>query len=135
MNLPLRSSYKHTIRTAAKKQSWLLLLLIVSAMLVDGVLQSQWRVAQSVALGAVLSYAMQLIFTWISYRRDERLRGKYRHQLFMQDVYVAVLTKWLVGIVGFSFVFIFFKSLNFLAFFIGLIAMQFLIAMTFVASK
>lgn len=135
MNPPLKFSHKRAIRAATKKQSWLLLLLIVTAVVIDVLLQRQLVMAKSVAIGACLSYAMQMVFTAVSYRRDERLRGQHRHHLFMQDVYVAALTKWMVGIVGFSAVFIFFKSLNFLAFFIGFIAMQLLTVMTFATSK
>lgn len=131
-----KKQHSKLIAKAQKRQSWLLFAVIVVAVVVDFVFfESNLTVAKSVSLGGFLAYAMQLVFTFISYRRDAVLVGKYRYNALMMDMYLAVVAKWLFAIVCFGFIFLFIKSINFLAFFVGLITMQLFIMVALLATN
>lgn len=137
MGLPVKpyyNSHKRLIVSAQKKQNWILFVVIILMLVLD-VLLSPKPFGRSMAIGACLSYVMQLVFTLVSYWRDERLYGQNRYNLLVQDMYVAVLMKWIVGLTGFALIFLFLKSLNFLALLLGFIGMQFLIITVLMTSK
>lgn len=120
-----KNQHSKLIAKAQKKQSWLLFAVVLLAIVVDfAFFEGNLTVAKSVSLGGLLAYSMQFVFTFISYRRDAVLVGKHRYNALMMDMYLAVVAKWLFAIVCFGFIFLFVKSINFLAFFVGLIIMQ-----------
>lgn len=123
------------INAKKKKQRWLLFVVIILAILIDVLISGKLVVAKSASLGAVIAYAMQFVFTAVSYRRDERLIGKHRYNALMSDMYLAVIAKWLFAIVCFVLVFVFVKPMHFLAFFVGLIVMQLLIMIALLGTK
>lgn len=117
-NAPRTQASIHALKLA-KQGQWLLLLMIGMAMGIDFMLSAQGFVARGVTAGAVLSFVMHWAFTQLSFRR-----GQGHGKAMMQDMTLALITKWLIGFLGFALIFSFAERLSVAAVFLGFFAMQ-----------
>ena len=121
MTKPAQRTQKDTIIRALKREVWMLFVLIILAIVLDTVwLQTQWLVAKSFAIGALLSFITHLVFaSFIFWHTGYRAR-----QHIVTQLYRGQMAKWLVTVLGFAAIFIMIKPLSAPALFFGFILMQ-----------
>ena len=121
MTQPATRTQKHHISRVIKRQLWVLFILIALAIVIDMVLlHTQLLVAKSLSIGALLSFATQVVFaSFIFWHSGYRAR-----QHIVTQLYRGQMVKWLLTIVGFAAIFIMVKPLSAPALFFGFIIMQ-----------
>lgn len=121
MTQPAKRNQKDQIGRHIKRQVWILLILIILAWLLDIVwLRSDLLIVQGVALGAVLSFATQMIFTLFVFRHT----GFRAREHIVRQLYRGQAVKWVLTAFGFALIFILIKPLSAPALFVGFIVMQ-----------
>lgn len=133
MTRPAKRSQTEQIAIAIKGQLWVLLILIISALLVDMVwfgatndtqtltqVATHHVIAKSTALGALLSFVSQAVFAWCVFRRS----GYQARQYIVRQMYRGQMIKWAITLIGFIAIFINVKPLSAPALFIGFMLMQ-----------
>lgn len=128
MTRPANRDRRKHITQALKKESWVLLTLVVLVIVLDMMFftktvdtnmgQLVW--ARSFVLGALLSYISHVLFAWFMFRYS----GVKASRHIVNQFYLGESIKWLITIVGFSLIFITIRPLNAMALFIGFIVMQ-----------
>lgn len=104
-----------------KKQTWLLLVIIMSASIVDITLQiSNFATSKNILAGGLLAWFGQFIFTKISLKKSGY---RFRRQI-VNNLYLAQLLKWLITLIGFAIIFLYLKPLKPLWVFIGFFILQ-----------
>ncbi len=118
---PARRTQRDKIAFYLKRQAWILFALILIAWLIDVLwLHSELLIVQGAALGALLSFMTQAIFTiFIFWHTGYRARLHIVTQL-----YRGQMVKWLLTIFGFALIFITIQPLSAPALFAGFIVMQ-----------
>lgn len=130
MTKPAPISHTAAVAKFHKIGIWALLVIILGAVIVDRVFVYHLQLAKALVAGALLSYIMQSVFTVIAHRWRYYNKGRVRaSSQMMNDMYLAVLAKWGVGIVGFLFIFIALKGIVLWAVFVGFLLMQVVIAL------
>ena len=121
MTKPAKRTQKDNIGIYLKRQAWILFILIVIAGIVDvALLHTQLIAAKSLAIGALLSFATQVVFAgFIFWHTGYRARGRIVSQL-----YRGQMVKWLLTVFGFALIFITIQPLSAPALFIGFMVMQ-----------
>ena len=121
MTQPATRTQKHHIGRVIKRQLWVLFILIALVIVIDIVLlHTQLLVAKSLSIGALLSFATQVVFaSFIFWHSGYRAR-----QHIVTQLYRGQMFKWLLTIVGFAAIFIMVKPLSAPALFFGFIVMQ-----------
>lgn len=121
MSQPAKRTQKDSIGVFMKRQSWVLFALIIFAVVIDvSWLHTQLIVAKSLAMGALLSFSTHAVFAmFVFWYTGYRARGRIVSQL-----YRGQMIKWLLTVLGFSFIFIIIKPLSPPALFSGFIIMQ-----------
>ena len=133
-NRPLRASERKELqRQRLRKQAFyrvgVLLAIIIVASSIDFLFFSQgstngdstpFVITKSVALGAVVNWLAQSVFSWFVFRYTG---AKSKHNIVGQ-MYVGQIIKWIIVIIGFSVIFLTVKSLSAIAVLIGFMAMQ-----------
>lgn len=121
MTRPAKRDQKDQIGIYIKRQMWILFILIIIAAILDVIwLQSQLIVAKSTAIGALLSFATQVVFAgFIFWHSGYRARG-----LVVSQLYRGQMFKWLLTVAGFALIFITIRPLSAPALFVGFIVMQ-----------
>ncbi|ALF59614.1 ATP synthase subunit I [Psychrobacter urativorans] len=121
MTKPAKRTQKDNIGIYLKRQAWILFILIVIAGIVDVAwLHTQLIAAKSLAIGALLSFATQVVFaSFIFWHTGYRARGRIVSQL-----YRGQMVKWLLTVFGFALIFITIQPLSAPALFIGFMVMQ-----------
>ena len=121
MTQPATRTQKHHIGRVIKRQLWVLFILIALVIVIDIVLlHTQLLVAKSLSIGALLSFATQVVFaSFIFWHSGYRAR-----QHIVTQLYRGQMVKWLLTIVGFAAIFIMVKPLSAPALFFGFIVMQ-----------
>ncbi|MDO4249899.1 MAG: ATP synthase subunit I [Moraxella sp.] len=114
-----QAKYSQAVILASRYWRWSLLILIVLALGIDGILGLQGFFAKGLSVGALLSFAMQWIFTYMSYRH-----ARPQAKQAMAAMYAGMLARWGVGIFGFVLIFVLIKSVYAWAVFLGFILMQ-----------
>lgn len=77
--------------------SWFLLAMVLAGVALDKIMAvSFW--AKGFVLGAVLGYIAQSLFFWLNHRSHSPIAS-------MSAMYLAVVVKWLVALVGFVWIF------------------------------
>lgn len=123
----MRPNPKHThaIYKFTRWAGWVAVGFLVLGLFLDYILAYQMRFAKGFALGVGLSYGMYSVFTYLNYRQNyHNQNGKNAGTQMMSAMYMAILTKWMLGILGFALIFVFFKQVMTVAVFLGFIAMQ-----------
>ena len=121
MTHPAKRSQKDQIRVYFKRQTWALLLVIVSAWLIDSSwLHSDLVIAKSAAIGGLLGFATQMVFAWFMFSyTGYRARNRIVSQFFRGQA-----LKWLLTVFGFALIFTTVEPLSAPALFIGFIIMK-----------
>lgn len=105
----------------SKKHAWLLLTVILSIWAIDALfIKSQGQVTQSAALGALLSFSAQWVFTRFVFWRS----GSQARRQIVGQLYRGQMLKWLIIGAGFALIFTSFDTLSAPALLIGFIVMQ-----------
>ncbi len=121
MTQPAKRSQKDQIRVYLKRQTWALLLVIVSAWLIDtSWLHSDLVIAKSATLGGLLSFITQMVFALFMFSHT----GYQARNRIVSQFFRGQALKWLLTVFGFAFIFITIKPLSALALFIGFIVMK-----------
>lgn len=107
--------------------------IVILAVGVDWVLGYGLRLARGMALGAMLAFVTQSVFTLLSYRKHRLHQGKMidtrpASQMLL-DMVMALVAKWFVAGVGFVVIFNLPYAILFPAVFGGFLLMQGIIAM------
>lgn len=100
MTCPAPYGHQNSIRTAYRRKTWGLFIMIVTAIALDALFGCQGRVAQAIAVGAVLNFIMQVAFMWFGYQKP-----RHNSNQIMSDMALAVIMKWVIAIVGFAYIF------------------------------
>lgn len=119
MTQPARQTHQAKIFALQKREIWGVLLLILSGLVVGYVLGTPNLTAKSVAVGALLAYVAQAVFTFIAYR----LTGAKARQAIVLHLYLGQMIKWVLTLLGFAFIFMTIKPINALAVFLGYLLM------------
>ena len=121
MTKPAKRTQKDKIGIYIKRQAWILFILIITAWLVDTMwLHSALTVAKSTAIGALLSFATQVVFAFFIFWYTG-----YRARLhIVSQLYRGQMAKWLLTVFGFALIFITVQPLSAPALFIGFMVMQ-----------
>ncbi|MGM8939446.1 ATP synthase subunit I [Psychrobacter glaciei] len=121
MTKPAKRTQKDEIGIYLKRQAWILFILIIIGWVVDVTwLDSGLIVAKSTAIGALLSFATQVVFAnFIFWHTGYRAR---RH--IVSQLYRGQMVKWLLTVFGFALIFITVQPLSAPALFIGFMVMQ-----------
>ena len=122
MSHPPTLPHSRIIAPASRVWRWVLFGLVLAAILLDKLLSWQGIFAKSLCAGALLGYIMQWIFARLSYRH---LRPKAAQAT--SDMYMAMMARWGVGIVGFILIFLLIKPIMGWAVFLGWGLMQLVI--------
>lgn len=131
---PLRASQRKEqqrlkLRRQARIRSGILLVIIIVACFVDFIFLSRdtnggslanLTIARSVAVGALLNWIAQTVFTSFVFRYTG---AQARHNIVGQ-LYLGQIVKWVIVIVGFSIIFMTIKPLSAAAVITGFILMQ-----------
>ena len=121
MTKPAHRTQKDTIVRSLKRELWILFVLIALAIVLDTVwLHTQWTVAKSFAIGALLGFVTHLVFASFMFRHN----GYRARQHIVTQLYRGQMVKWLLTVVGFAAIFIMVKPLSAPALFFGFIVMQ-----------
>ncbi len=134
--MPLRASQRKAMQRKRLRQQalyrvGLLLAIIVIACIIDLSFfskgssleandQIQLVIAKSVALGAMLNWLAQSVFSWFVFRSTG---AKFRHNIVGQ-MYIGQIIKWIIVISGFSIIFMTVESFSAVAVMVGFIMMQ-----------
>ncbi len=119
MTQPAPDSQIHKLKTTLRLLSWVLFGVIMFAIGVDMVLAKQGALARATSLGACLGFVMHAVFGLLSHRRR---RPKANQML--GDMWLGLLGKWTVAIVGFVVIFGYIKVGLPMFVFVGFIIMQ-----------
>ena len=121
MTKPARRQPTLNLQAYSKQQSWLLLAVILSVGLLETLFfNSHGIVTKSAALGALLSFVAQWVFTrFVFWHSGYRARRQIVSQL-----YRGQMAKWLIIILGFVLIFTLIKPLSAAALIFGFITMQ-----------
>lgn len=121
MTKPAKRNQKDKIGIYLKRQTWVLLIVIIAAWLID----SSWFgsgliVAKSAALGGVLSFITQMVFALFMFSHT----GYHARNRIVSQFFRGQALKWLLTVFGFAFIFITIRPLSAPALFIGFIVMK-----------
>lgn len=121
MTTPAKRTQKDKIGIYIKRQAWILFILIIIAWILDTIwLHSELVVAISAAIGALLSFATQVVFAFFIFWYTG-----YRARLhIVSQLYRGQMAKWLLTVFGFALIFITVQPLSAPALFIGFMVMQ-----------
>lgn len=146
---PLRASQRRNkqrlkLRRQAKLRGIILLAIILTAWLIDftffsggtekllddqfidtksintDFIETKFIVTKSVAIGAILNWLAQSVFSWFVFRY---FGAQAKHNIVGQ-LYVGQIVKWLIVIIGFSIIFMTLKSLSAASIILGFVIMQ-----------
>ncbi len=121
MTQPAKRSQKDQIRVYFKRQTWALLLVIVSAWLIDSSwLHSDLVIAKSAAIGGFLGFATQMVFAWFMFSYT----GYQARNRIVSQFFRGQALKWLLTVFGFALIFTTVEPLSAPALFIGFITMK-----------
>ncbi len=121
MTHPAKRSQKDQIRVYFKRQTWALLLVIVSAWLIDSSwLHSDLVIAKSAAIGGLLGFATQMVFAWFMFSYT----GYQARNRIVSQFFRGQALKWLLTVFGFALIFTTVEPLSAPALFIGFIIMK-----------
>lgn len=121
MTKPAKRNQKHQIAIYFKRQTWVLLIVIIAAWMIDNSwFDSELVVAKSAALGGVLSFITQMVFAFFMFSHTGyRARNRIVSQFFRGQA-----LKWLLTVFGFALIFITIQPLSAPALFVGFIVMK-----------
>lgn len=121
MTTPARREPTLNLQAYSKQQAWLLLIVILITWAIDALwLKSSGTVAKSTALGALLSFVAQSVFTrFVFWHSGYRARRQIVSQL-----YRGQMMKWLIIALGFALIFNIVKPLSAPALIIGFMILQ-----------
>lgn len=88
------------------RQAWVVLILIMVGLVLNGL--GVPHATKSMALGGVLGYVAQSVFTFVAYRTTGVRAGR----MIVLNMYLGQLLKWIVTLVGFASIFVFAKPVN-----------------------
>lgn len=116
------------VATFLKKMLWWLFLLVVLGLCLDVALGYRQSLARGLALGAVLAFFAQSIFTLLSQRGKRSHQGKQIDtrpaKVMLSDMTQGLIGKWVVVVLGFALIF----NLPYVIFapavFVGFVLMQ-----------
>lgn len=114
--LDMHAKRQQAIITAQKTQRWALLVVAVVGVLVAKL--AHFAIGKGIVWGAMVAFLMQWAFTKLSF-----LHTRPHPKQMMNDMYMAMLARWGVGIVGFLLAFAWLK-LSGLGVIVGFLAMQ-----------
>ena len=121
MTQPAKRSRKDQIRVYLKRQTWALLLVIVSAWLIDSSwLHSDLVITKSAALGGLLSFITQMVFALFMFSHT----GYQARNRIVSQFFRGQALKWLLTGFGFALIFTTVEPLSAPALFIGFITMK-----------
>lgn len=109
---------RHPLKKTDQFNRWLLFIIIMIGMVIDMMIDANLAVARGVFAGALIAYGMQWVFAKLSYRHL-RVSGKQ----MMANMYLGMLVRWVLGIVGFLLTFVLIKPMP-VAVFVGFLSMQ-----------
>lgn len=122
MTQPAKRSQKDQVRVYLKRQTWALLLVIISAWLIDSSwLHSDLVITKSAALGGLLSFITQMVFALFMFSHT----GYQARNRIVSQFFRGQALKWLLTVFGFAIIFIMIKPLAPLALFAGFMVMKF----------
>ncbi|MDO4450936.1 MAG: ATP synthase subunit I [Moraxella sp.] len=87
-------------------QAWAVLMLIMVGLVLGGL--GVPHAAKSMALGGMLGYVAQSVFTFVAYRTTGVRAGR----MIVLNMYLGQLLKWVVTLAGFASIFMFIKPIN-----------------------
>ncbi len=124
MSQPALRNRKQHIAKALKAESWVLFVAIIIMIVIDMIWLSrtntEFVIARSFSLGAILSYISHVVFAWFLFRHTS-VKAK-RH--IVRQFYLGEAVKWVISLIGFLLIFITIKPLSAFALLIGFIVMQ-----------
>ena len=121
MTQPAKRNHKDKVARLLKQQLWVLFILIILAWCIDFFYATpQQLISKSVALGGLLNYISQAVFTWFTFRYT----GYQARRHIVQQLYRGQLIKWLITLSGFALIFITIRPLSAPTLFIGFMVMQ-----------
>lgn len=105
MTVPARRNQKQQIYALQRRQLIILLVLVIMALIGELLLSGGVIITKSIALGAILHYIAQSIFTVVAYRET----GVKVRQKIMLNMYLGQMLKWLITLMGFALIFLYAK--------------------------
>lgn len=105
-----------TVLSAQKKQRWALFYVVMVGVLIAKLVH--FGVGKGIIWGALVAFVMQWAFTIISF-----MRIRPHPKQMMNDMYLAMLVRWVIGIIGFVVAFLWLKLHGFGVIF-GFLLMQ-----------
>lgn len=125
MSRPASKTSRQHIAKFQKFLNWLLFGVVIVAILIDSLLGYRLYFAKGLILGALVGYLMQSVFTFINYSKIHHNQGAAKAGTqMMASMYLAILAKWAIGLLGFGLIFVFVKEMMVAAVFVGLMIMQ-----------
>lgn len=122
MSVPASEKRRQAVLKAQKSQRWGLLGLAILGIVMAKMVTPS--LGQGLVFGALVAFLMQWVFTIVCFWHT-----RPHPKQMMNDMYLAMLARWGVGIVGFLVAFAFLK-LSGVGIFVGFLAMQAIIIAT-----
>ncbi|MCG7412435.1 ATP synthase subunit I [Moraxella nonliquefaciens] len=106
MSQPAQRHQQARVYRLQFRQVWALLILIGTGFALEKL--GATHATKSMALGGLLSYIAQCVFTLMAYRTTGARAGR----VIMLNMYVGQMIKWVMVLIGFALIFIFVKPIQ-----------------------
>lgn len=121
MTQPAKPFQSQHFTKAINKQSSVILVAVLVGVMIDFMTQQVgFKVSKNLLAGCLLAWVGQIVFAKISLS----LTGYRQRRQIVHRFYFAHLTKWLINLLGFAFIFMTLKPLSALWVFVGFIILQ-----------